>query len=250
MQKMRQGQKYAEDAAGFDLSPVHSFKHIWQVNYLLGISCALLATQLWRESNEGSADVYFTGMLLLSMALYLVVSLPAFMELRQVLSLSAMPGAPIALKGSSSIRYVSLVFMLPALFLMYKAFPVFARFGSYWKMLGVLAFHFVSLAMISSELLALLPDTYNSRQLVLSLVWGVYALYLVVNGIRNGISFLRIAAIVLFATTLVKVLLIDLRHLDTLSKTLVLVGLGLLLLVISFLYNRYKKSLDEEMEKE
>lgn len=243
-------QKYAEDAAGFDLSPVHSFKHIWQVNYLLGISCALLATQLWRESNEDSADVYFTGMLLLSMALYLIVSLPAFMELRQVLSLSAMPGAPIALKGSSSIRYVSLVFMLPALFLLYKAFPVFARFGSYWKMLGVLAFHFVFLAMISSELLALLPDTYNSRQLVLSLVWGVYALFLVVKGIRNGISFLRIAAIVLFAITLVKVLLIDLRHLDTLSKTLVLVGLGLLLLVISFLYNRYKKSLDEEMEKE
>jgi len=50
----------------------------------------------------------------------------------------------------------------------------------------------------------------------------------------------RITAIVLFGVTLAKLFLYDIANLTTISKTIVLVSLGILLLIISFLYNKYK----------
>jgi len=47
-------------------------------------------------------------------------------------------------------------------------------------------------------------------------------------------------AIALFGVTLIKLFFYDISHLDTISKTIVFVTLGILLLIISFLYNKYK----------
>ncbi|MEL6822475.1 MAG: DUF2339 domain-containing protein, partial [Calditrichota bacterium] len=57
---------------------------------------------------------------------------------------------------------------------------------------------------------------------------------------------LRIGAIVLFAVTLAKLFLYDIAHLDTISKTVVFIALGILLLLISFLYNKYKHLIADE----
>ena len=47
-------------------------------------------------------------------------------------------------------------------------------------------------------------------------------------------------AIALFAITLIKLAIYDISHLNTIAKTIVFVTLGVLLLIISFLYNKYK----------
>ena len=52
---------------------------------------------------------------------------------------------------------------------------------------------------------------------------------------------MRIAAIVLVALTLLKLFFYDLSSLDTIAKTIVFVVLGVLLLIISFLYTKYRK---------
>ena len=57
---------------------------------------------------------------------------------------------------------------------------------------------------------------------------------------------LRIGAIVLFSITLIKLFFYDISHLDTLSKTIVFVSLGILLLIISFLYNKFKDIIFDE----
>jgi uncharacterized membrane protein len=57
---------------------------------------------------------------------------------------------------------------------------------------------------------------------------------------------LRIAAIVLFTATLLKLFFIDIVHYSTISKTIVFVALGVLLLIISFLYNKYKNEIEDE----
>jgi uncharacterized membrane protein len=87
-------------------------------------------------------------------------------------------------------------------------------------------------------------DIFKSEQsykLGLSILWGLYALYLIAYGIWKKKKHLRIGAIVLFAITLLKLFFYDISSLDTISKTIVLVSLGALLLIISFLYNKYKK---------
>jgi uncharacterized membrane protein len=69
---------------------------------------------------------------------------------------------------------------------------------------------------------------------------------LVVIGIWKNKKYLRIAAISLFAVTLVKLFFYDISHLRTIPKTIIFVSLGVLLLVISFLYNKYRNKISEE----
>jgi uncharacterized membrane protein len=69
----------------------------------------------------------------------------------------------------------------------------------------------------------------------------------VIIGIWKRKKHLRIAAIGLFAITLMKLFFYDLTHLDTIAKTIVFVSLGILLLIISFLYNKYRHLIYSEV---
>jgi len=75
---------------------------------------------------------------------------------------------------------------------------------------------------------------------------GFYALLMVSLGIWKGKRHLRIGAILLFGITLLKVVSFDLAHLDTISKTVVFISLGVLLLIVSFLYNKYTNLIADE----
>ena len=89
----------------------------------------------------------------------------------------------------------------------------------------------------------------GSYKLSLSILWGLYALILVFVGITNAQKHLRYAAITLFTFTLLKLFFYDISGLNTIGKTIVFVSLGILLLLISFLYNKNKSSLfDDEKE--
>jgi len=73
-------------------------------------------------------------------------------------------------------------------------------------------------------------------------------LFLIVLGIWKKKKYLRIGAIALFSLTLIKLFFYDIVHLETLSKTVVFVSLGILLLIISFLYNKFKNSISDDVE--
>ena len=83
-------------------------------------------------------------------------------------------------------------------------------------------------------------------KLGLSILWSVYSLLLVGLGIFQKKKHLRIFALVLFGITLAKLFLYDISNLSTISKTIVLIILGLLLLIISFLYNKFKDKISDE----
>lgn len=112
-----------------------------------------------------------------------------------------------------------------------------------------LLLHTAILWVASSELINWMNiiQSVQSNKLVLSILWGIYCLLLIALGIWKNKKHLRIAAIALFGVTLIKLVFYDLTHLDTLSKTIVFVSLGLLLLVISFLYNKYKPLAQNDM---
>ena len=114
-----------------------------------------------------------------------------------------------------------------------------------------LVFYSTILWLASSELLNWMDiyNVQNSYKLGLSILWGTYALLLIILGIYKKKKHLRIGAIVLFAATLVKLFFYDIASLDTISKTIVFVSLGILLLIISFLYNKFKDVIFADEEK-
>lgn len=110
--------------------------------------------------------------------------------------------------------------------------------------------HLIIIAILSTELISWmdLAGSTQSYKLGLSILWGVYALFLIAVGIWKNKPALRILAIVLFSFTLIKLFLYDIADMNTISKTIVFVILGVLLLIISFLYNKFKNKISNEVE--
>jgi uncharacterized membrane protein len=94
----------------------------------------------------------------------------------------------------------------------------------------------------SFELVNLMGQFYiaDATKLGLSIFWGIYALAMIVLGIAWDKKHLRVMAIVLLAVTLAKLFFYDITELGTIPKTILFLSLGTTLLVISFLYNKYK----------
>ncbi|MEX2233619.1 MAG: DUF2339 domain-containing protein [Cyclobacteriaceae bacterium] len=111
-----------------------------------------------------------------------------------------------------------------------------------------LGFHFVVLVLLSSELIHWLDmmRVENSFKLSLSILWGAYALFLIVVGLSRDLKHMRLGAIVLFAATLLKLFIYDMSDMGTILKTVVTIILGTLLLTASFIYNKYKRAAGNE----
>lgn len=78
-----------------------------------------------------------------------------------------------------------------------------------------------------------------ARQVTLSIAWAAYAVGLLLAGILRRYALSRYLAILLFAVTIGKVFFVDLAQLDRVYRILSVIGLGVLLLVASFLYQRF-----------
>jgi uncharacterized membrane protein len=81
-------------------------------------------------------------------------------------------------------------------------------------------------------------DAGLMEQVTLSVTWALYAVVLVFVGIRRRFAPARYLAIALFAVVVVKVLYVDIAGLDRLYRMLSVLGVGILLLVASYLYQR------------
>lgn len=142
------------------------------------------------------------------------------------------------------IRYALIALLAIQLFLSRKNMLQLAP-GLWLEKGHVLFLHGCSLVLIGNEFIHWmdLGGYKDEYKLGISIISGLYALFMLVYGIMRQKQYLRIAAIALLGMTLVKVFLYDLSSLSTISKTLVLISLGVILLIASFLYNRYKHQL-------
>jgi len=80
----------------------------------------------------------------------------------------------------------------------------------------------------------------NTHQLVLSGLWVLYSTLLMVIGFLRRSRSLRVIAFALFGLSILKIFLYDLSFLGTLYRIFSFIGLGLILLLISYLFQRYK----------
>ncbi|MEO8111189.1 MAG: DUF2339 domain-containing protein [Ginsengibacter sp.] len=75
----------------------------------------------------------------------------------------------------------------------------------------------------------------------LTILWVAMAVTMFATGVIFRVKLFRIAAILLFAITLIKLLLIDSIKFSPAEKVIAYIVIGVVLLVISFLYQKYKK---------
>lgn len=227
------------------LGDISRFKAIW-----ISIFTMLFFSGLsWLTMNKVKSNfvsIIMIGLNTLVLFSFLTVTLYSISELRNNY---LDPNGVVAGHMSFIVRYVTI---FSAAVLMYATFRyqrhAFSDARSH-KLFSVFL-HISLLWVVTSEYIHW-ADIFGMDQnykLSLSILWGVYSVALVSYGIWKNRKHLRIMAIALFAITLVKLFVYDIAHLDTISKTIVFVSLGVLLLIISFLYNKFTSRIHDEPE--
>lgn len=231
-------------------SDLLKFKSIWLINYSLLFFSLLSLVNIRKLKNQllGFTNL---GLNVLVLLVFLFLGLYSLSELRDTYLHQTLSQYYYRGFFNIGIKYVSLSFVAVLLAVTYKYIrQEFMK--NDLKVAFDIILHTSIVWIASSELISWMDfaDSSQSYKLGLSILWGVYSLILISLGIWKRMKHLRIAAIVLFGATLLKLFLYDISKLDTISKTIVFVILGLLLLIISFLYNKYKNIISEEFDKE
>jgi uncharacterized membrane protein len=75
------------------------------------------------------------------------------------------------------------------------------------------------------------------------ILWGLTSFLLIAIGLKMKLKHLRIISLTLFLITLLKLFTVDIRGISEGGKIAAFISLGILLLVVSFMYQRLKKIL-------
>lgn len=106
---------------------------------------------------------------------------------------------------------------------------------TYAGVLGIISYEYISWTTIAGG--------REQYRVGLSIIWGLFALALVIYGIWKKEKYIRMAAIVGLVATIGKLFMYDLAEAGTITKTVAFLTLGAILLLVSYLYNRYKEVL-------
>lgn len=83
-------------------------------------------------------------------------------------------------------------------------------------------------------------DWHTATSLGITLVWTAYATLTLIAGIYWRSGWVRVFSLGLFVLTVGKVFLVDVWHLDTVIRVFAFISLGVALLLVSFLYRRFR----------
>jgi hypothetical protein len=83
----------------------------------------------------------------------------------------------------------------------------------------------------------------NAQNLSLTALWTVYAVVLLIIGIVKRWRLVRLGALALLAIPIIKVFVYDVFALERVYRIIAFVGLGLLLIISAYLYQRYSKAI-------
>lgn len=230
-------------------SNLNRFKLIWLINYSLFFVSLLSFINLKKLKNIKLSYINF-GINIVAIGVFLTVGLYELSELRNSYLYQKMSDYYEIGSFSISIRYISYIFIALAFLSWY--YIVRQKFLNYkYKKAFEIILSISLLWIISSELFNLLDlaGNRNTYKLGLSILWGVYSLIIISLGIWQKKKYLRIGAFILIGMTLLKLFTYDISHMNTISKTIVFVSLGILLLITSFLYNKYKNIISDEIKK-
>lgn len=223
-----------------------SLKNIWLLNYTFAflISLSFINLKKFKSNSLAYANLVLNALLIiafLTLGIYDLGNLHNHYFNPQETDLFSKNIDFIA------IRYLSFALIAGLFYASYRYIKERFPTKLNWIIFDLIM-HIAILTVISSEFLNWLETAgaSNADTLTITIVWGVYALILIALGIWKNKQHIRIGAFILFGITLIKLFFYDIAHLDTISKTVVLVSLGILLLVISFLYNKYKHLIVEE----
>ncbi len=225
-------------------SPAMVLLRTWMLNYSLVFMGVWGVALLKLNTGNLSRNIY---LVLSALTLLIAASLGNIWlgELRDSTLSSGIADGSIQRSTAIIIRYISFActgFLLVVLFFIKKRMIPLPRLAE----IGFDLLLFLNLLFAcTGEIITWLKINEFAQfdKLGLSIFWGIFSLMLIGLGIFKNKQHLRIGAIILFGITLLKLFFYDIADLNTMAKTIVFISLGILLLTISFLYNKFKNAI-------
>jgi len=225
-----------------------SYKTIWLIDYSLLFTAVISFINFKLVKNKSLSDImpYISVFVVF---IFLTVGLYYLSDLRENYLKPIQPQYYTASVFNIIFRYISYIFVALTIGTTGLAMKKSDYNIQLANTLPILL-HITILWILTSEMINWMDIAgySESYKLGVTILWGVYSLAMIALGIWKKNKNLRITAIALFAVTLLKLFMYDIASLNTIAKTIVLVSLGILLLIISFLYNRYKHFIFDENE--
>ncbi len=225
--------------------------YLKNVPFLLSIEWTFLSVPFWYFGRKKINKALFNGAAIL-LALSLLSAIPAAMDNFRPIELYH----PLF-----TYRFIALLLLALGLFFQSRwtdqfKEPVFIHKLSDILRVGIVASIFILLTVevrdyyclkISQESPGydIMSRMYrkswgNQQQLAISITWLTYSMLLMVIGIYRQRLNIRLVSIILFGLTIAKVFFYDLSYLDTIHRIVSFIGLGVILILVSFLYQKYK----------
>ncbi len=158
------------------------------------------------------------------------------------------------------IHYLTVIFVMALAYFSWKNIYRFISQNESLKNIFLWVNIALSVYILSNELDYLVlyfvkPSLDNMYALSLSvhkigwpILWGVIAFVLMILGMRTKMKMLRMVALSLFFFTLLKLFAVDVWDMSEGGRIAAFISLGIILLVVSFLYQKLKKLIFEEEE--
>jgi len=90
----------------------------------------------------------------------------------------------------------------------------------------------------------------QSHLIAWPILWGITAFVLMILGMKKNMKLLRIISLAIFFFTLLKLFLVDVWNMSEGGKIAAFISLGIILLTVSFLYQKLRKLIFEENEQD
>ena len=222
------------------------FKNIWLFNYTLVFS-VFIAFVNFRWMQKQNVSVFSLIFQFIIIFVFLAFTIH---WLNKLLGAHLNPDVINLLPTNAFyviIRYFEYLLFIALFISIYKWVLPLLKNNIVSKTFDIIIFLSV-MRILSSELLNWLKvsGSDDANKYILSILWGVLSLLLIIYGIWKKQKHMRITAISIFGVTLLKLFFYDLTNLETIPKTLVFILTGGLLLIVSYLYNKYTKMIFEE----
>ena len=143
-------------------------------------------------------------------------------------------------------RFLTFAVSATALFLAARAF---ANRGQ--KLTAYVVAHIVTLTAMGLELVDWVqrtvakPDQFETSTVAISILTALYAVMLVVLGVVTRTSINRVLGLLLITFVVIKLYLSDVWELGFVFRIVSFLGLGILLLTVSYLYSRFRPMLEK-----
>jgi hypothetical protein len=215
--------------------------------WVLGV---ILAANKWRWF---SSTVYASALVILSIILYLVMIQPTYQIQEHLLQYGN--GGHFLAHWASALLVALIIRQCIGWWRKDRLEPSFPPEAFSWLICIVIV------TFLSAEVELLVNRLFYDKahplddidriyvKTGLPILWGLSSFAFMWLGMRSKFKPLRIISLVLFSITLLKLFLIDIRNIPVAGKIAAFFCLGVLLLVVSFMYQRLKKIIIEDEEK-